>query len=398
MYFYKYQKAEKLELMLLKRGEVFFASQEELNDRHECRPKYIFNGSEDVWGRFTHYILVRICVRYKLYPNPEEAQKLISLHHTITKIIYTHTKRKNIELAETAKIFYEALKESFTDAFSQPEKKFILSCFIKYMDSELRTELHEEKYICSFSRTATNPTMWGHYGDAEKGFLIIYQTDDNHVEVNSTTRNLPGSRTRDDSEIIELGLYDNEKIELKKVTYCKPPPKVNAFHRLIPKFHYTEIEDHYDVSELLYDEIKIMQEDKVGLTKFIDWKYEREVRLIFPTYESLNKSFRCLQIAKTHIKGIIFGSKISKQNKESILMACIHLQSTAMIDHAISFFQAIESDQSYQLRIVPLGLLEDDYIHHMRATPLIPFKTLDKDQQELLTTMSKEIEESSRLL
>jgi hypothetical protein len=395
MYFYKYQKAEKLEIMLLKRGEVFFASQDELNDRHECRPKYIFNGSKEVWARLTHYILVQICIRYNLYPTPEEAQKLISLHQKITKKVYAHTKRKNVELSAMEKIFHESLKDSFTQDFSPPEIKFILNCATKYINSQLRTVLHQEKYICSFTKTATNPTMWGHYGDAERGFLIIYQTIENHVEVNSTTQNLCGHRTKDNSVFIELGLYTKEKLKLEKVQYRKSPPKVNAFSRLIHRFHYTDIEDRYDVPESLYGEIKPMEEDIIALTKYTDWKYEKEVRLIFPTYHTLNNSFRCLQIQSAHIKGIIFGSKISNKSKDSIVMACIHLKATTMMEHDFAFFQIQESDQSYKMKIVPIGLLENDYIHHMRARPINPFKTLGKDQQSFLLSMGKEIEESS---
>lgn len=389
MYFYKYQKVGSLELMQLKRGEIFFASPSELNDRHECRPIYLFNGSKEVWRRFIHWILVELCFKYNLYSTPEEEKKLISLHIPMSSSVYSNVKGRSIEYAEITDLLPSCLSNSFNQDFTQPEKKYILRCLLDFIKTHFKNALWQDRYICSFSMTATNPTMWAHYGATERGFITIYKANNNYVEVKSTT-NLAGFST--DNETIATGNSNTEKLELKKVVYRKNPAKINVFHRLIPMFHYTDFEYQYDVPENLISEIKSMEESNVGLTKFTDWKYEKELRLLFPTHFPLNKAFRCLQVEHTQIKGIIFGSKTSEEDKHEILMACQHLKLISSTQNHFAVFQAFESDQTYKMNIEPLGLLNENYMHYNNTIPLIPLNELTQSELDYLIAMHKDIQ------
>lgn len=90
-----------------------------------------------------------------------------------------------------------------------------------------------------------------------------------------------------------------------------------------------------------------MEVDKIGLVKSTDWKYEKEIRLLFPTYEELPSEHRCLKINNRHIKGVIFGAKTSDSSKERILMACYHLLCHAKDKPILAVFQALDSHDSY---------------------------------------------------
>ena len=67
----------------------------------------------------------------------------------------------------------------------------------------------------------------------------------------------------------EIGIYKDEHLKLKEVKYGRRPPKVNAFHRLIPKFHYSEMEDHYDVPLNIGADAQEKKEDLVGLVSIL---------------------------------------------------------------------------------------------------------------------------------
>ncbi|WP_406609656.1 DUF2971 domain-containing protein [Agarivorans sp. JK6] len=389
MYFYKYQSINALSLMMLKRGEVFFASSEELNDKHECRPKYLFQGSKEVWLRFIDYVLVELCVRYRLYPNPEEATKLLSLAPKIYKAVFNKTRKRKLEFTEVVVLLTESIPLSFTREFSHTERQYILDCFRDFTEAHLLKEMHEPKYICSFSTNAINPTMWGHYGNAEKGIVVIYESDDGYVDVKSTLCNLSGFRNK--GSVIELGLYNNERLRLEEVKYSRTPAKINAFSRLIHKFCYTAAEADYDVPESLSSDVAPMEENSVGLVKFTDWKYEKEVRLFFPTYGPLPAELRCLQINQHLIKGIIFGASVSESDKRKVIAAGYHFTSTTDTRHGFTFFQAIESHDKYEIRVKPIGIIEDQSIlDQLRITPM---SELSQHQQAYMTRIHHEIEE-----
>ena len=59
-YFFKYQQPTNLAFNMLRRGEVYFATPNELNDAHECRPQYILKGSEELWQRLVHHVLSHV--------------------------------------------------------------------------------------------------------------------------------------------------------------------------------------------------------------------------------------------------------------------------------------------------------------------------------------------------
>ncbi len=388
MYFYKYQSVSPLSLMMLKRGEVYFASASELNDRHECRARYLFNAPKDVWVRFIYYVLCKVCSEYPLYRSIQDAYKLIKLAEPIFEAGRSRIKKRNLTTYDAVLLFNYGFDNALGEEFSLDERKKIKKCTEHYLLALSENELLENKHICSFSKNAINPTMWGHYGAAETGFVIIYESSDGFVDVESSLSNLSGYREKEEGWT-EIGSYANERLLLQDVNYSNQPCKVNAFERLIHKFFYSEREDHYDVPESLLGVIDRMEENKVGLVKYTDWKYEKEVRLLFPAYEEIPSEHRCLQVNSRHIKGVIFGSKTSDSSKERVLMACAHLLEFTKDNPSLAVFQALDSYESYSYRVSPIGMVSTFF--SSKHLPLKEYKRLNSDQKEYLDKLCKSI-------
>ena len=277
MYFYKYQKPENLEFNMLRHGEIYFAKIAELNDASECRPRFILNGTEQLWIRLAQYILAEVCFSsdYSDYYNratEDEIRQLLELSISVGKQLKKQVKNRDIGIENLGKLFTDSLKPLLELNFSTLQSKLILDLSHEFIDRKLPGIIDEPKYITSFYKSATNPTMWGHYAKAERGFVIVYSTEDGAINVRSPIEILYGSRPLESEfgTITEIGFYDDERLELQSVKYGKNPPKVNAFHRLIPKFYYSEIENHYDVPALLEGDAKEKQEDQIGLVKYSD--------------------------------------------------------------------------------------------------------------------------------
>ncbi|WP_146130724.1 DUF2971 domain-containing protein [Photobacterium damselae] len=394
MYLYKYQSVSPLSLMMLKRGEIYFASASELNDRHECRARYLFNAPTEVWIRFIDYVLLEVCYKYKhqLYQSPKDAYKLIELAESIFETGYGRIKKRILTIYDTVQLFNYGFDAVLGDEFTLEEKKKIKQYTERYLLGLSENKLRENKYICSFSKNAINPTMWGHYGAAETGFVVIYESSDGYMDVKSTLPNLFGYREKEEGWH-EIGKYTNESLMLRDVKYSKQPCKVNAFDRLIPKFRYSEKETHYDEPEILRGQIDQMEVDKVGLVKFTDWKYEQEVRLLFPTYEKLPSEHRCLQVNSRHIKGVIFGSKTSDSSKERVLMACTHLLGHIKDKASLAVFQVLDSYDNYSYQVFPVGMVSK-FISSKRP-PLTEYDCLNPEQKEYLSRLGKSIAEQS---
>ena len=377
MYFYKYQKPENLEFNMLRHGEIYFAKIAELNDASECRPRFILNGTEQLWIRLAQYILAEVCFSsdYSDYYNratEDEIRQLLELSISVGKQLKKQVKNRDIGIENLGKLFTDTLKPLLELNFSALQSKLILDLSHEFIDRKLPGIIDEPKYITSFSKSATNPTMWGHYAKAERGFVIVYSTEDGTINVRSPLNLLFGSRPLESKfgTISEIGFYDDERLELQSVKYGKNPPKVNAFHRLIPKFYYSEIENHYDVPALLEGDAKEKKEDQIGLVKYSDWRYEQEIRTFFPYLdEPYSPDMRVLQVSINNIKGLIFGPSMTDGDKKRAILCCYLLRKSLAhlcvgeddTPPEFVFFQAIQVLDRFDFEIQPVGVLENHY-------------------------------------
>jgi len=391
MYFYKYQKPENLEFSMLRHGEIYFAAAAELNDASECRPRFILNGTEDLWIRLARFILEQVCFNsgYFDQAQPEEIRRLLNLSNTVGAQLKKQVGTKDVGIEHLSNLFADKI-------YSAPELRLILQLSRDFIHKELSNIIAEPQYITSFSINATNPTMWGHYAKAERGFVIIYAAKDGTIDVRSPTGILYGSRCSDKFDgVTEIGCYDEAHLRLKSVKYCKKPPKVNAFHRLIPKFTYTEMESHFDVPLLLQDDVRKKEEHLIGLVKSSDWQYEQEIRAFFPNFGELNcPDVRVLRVSTNNIRGLIFGPGMADTDKKRAVLCC-HLMRKSLTHSdepalEFAFFQAKQIIDYFDFEIQPVGILEDDYFGG-EFLPLKSLQHLDEATVERLRIMSEKI-------
>lgn len=381
MYFYKYYKNENLSFLMLRDGAVYFPSVGELNDAHECRPRFVFNGSKELWIRLMHYILLEICFRYRVI-NKEDSKKIIALHEKLGNTLKCKVRNSDLGLERLSELIVESISDDLKVLFSARQNERIIQAIEDFVSFKLEGIMDDVRYMVSFTTCATNPTMWGHYANAEKGFVVVYKTNDGCVSVKSRLKNLNGFRPAS-GLVIELGMYDEERLELRRVLYGKRPPKINAFHRLCHKFHYSEQEDYYDVPALLGGEAQKKNEDKYGLVKFSDWKYEKELRAFFPTYENLPQDKRSLVIDKNQIKGIILGRKMSDADKEraiycSQMMMSVGGDINPNESSEFIFFEARELADEFNLGIYPVGTLNMSSVLGLPLKKLSAHSELDQ--------------------
>ncbi len=396
MLFYKYQRPDNLAFNMLRKGEIYFASADELNDASECRPRFIFKGSEELWQRLGDYVLSHACFSSDYFqPDRSDALKpILDLGDRIGTCLKKEVGNRDLGLENLGVLFGKALERNLPRQSPGINRGFVLNLVRTFIDNELLRVLKEDKYIASFSRNATNATMWGHYADAERGFVIVYESMDGSFNVRSPINVLHGHRpSKNFKGATEIGIYRDEHLQLKEVKYGRRPPTVNAFHRLIPKFHYSEMEDHYDVPLLIGGGAEEKKEDLVGLVKYSDWRYEKEIRAFFPAFEAILPDARVLQVGLLNLKGVILGPRMSCENKARTILCC-HLlleshNQPSEPRREFQFFQARQTVDRFDFEILPVGTLGKHYF--ARHLPVKPMKELDQDAAKRIRTAAASI-------
>jgi hypothetical protein len=167
---------------------------------------------------------------------------------------------------------------------------------------------------------------------------------------------------------------------------------VNAFHRLIHKFSYSEEENHYDVPWMLVGDAPDKKESIVGLVKYSDWRYEQEVRAFFPNVGALAPDLRVLSVSPTNIKGLIFGPRMPAADKARAVLCCYLMNEAAEASgtslRRFVFLQAREAVDRFGFDVVPVGVLAPFYFEHI---PLKRMCDLAGPEAEEVRTMASRI-------
>lgn len=398
MHFFKYQKPGILEFNMLRRGEIFFASPYELNDPNECRPRYVLKGTEELWQRLADFVLQRVIFHSERFSirGHESISKFLNLSDQIGTQIKLTVRNRDLGLEELAEMFINIL-----DPLVPIEKTFdsvLLARLVKdFINGKLPIIAAEDRYISAFSLSATNPTMWGHYAGAEKGFVIVYGTGDNTIHVRSPIRVLDGCRPLDEKgDHMELGTYDSDCLQLHRVRYGVRPPKVNLFHRIIHRFTYSEEEDHFDAPASIMGDAASKEEDLIGLVKYSGWRYEQELRAFFPFHGAALPDIRVLSAAKS-VKGLIFGPRMSDEDKARAILCC-HIMKNSMgpltepANHSIEpfmFFEARSQVNRFGFDVLPLGILKEHFSTY--GLPFTPVSKTNTSVQQMAMKMAEQI-------
>ena len=205
--------------------------------------------------------------------------------------------------------------------------QLMIADFPKIYLNEVERLLWPKWYTACFMKDYHNSSVWGHYGDKHTGACLIFESGkighlDSFQLYEMTDR---GNRT------------PKTKILFIKVRYTNKPGKVDLFRSLgrlsaddLIKLWYTDKEGNISecATHLLHDnDTYNWREDywenfyRDIATKTEDWKYEQEYRLILKDmsgkYDEGDR--RTLRYDFNSLKGIIFGIKVSDDDKLKII-------------------------------------------------------------------------------
>lgn len=376
MYVFKYSAPSILSFGALSRGELYFASAEELNDGSECRPRYILKGSSELWTRLADMLLLD-AVALSPMPSAEAARTLGRFAKPLGQSLHAKVGKRDLDFEQLGTVIGSVLPRLLEEAQLGPAAGSIMALVLQAC-ARARKHLDEPAYIASLTTTPRDPTMWGHYGGAERGFAIMFHAPEGNLRIRSPLDVFDICQQPEGGGPMLVGPCAEAEVELQPVLYRAAPQRFNAFHRLIHHFNFTEAEDHYDVPLLLPGEAPAKKEEQYGLVKAKTWKYEQEVRALLPTFQNLSPEQRCTTYDRAQMAGLVFGPKMSEADKARAVKCCHKLHVTSPGQERRSapfvFLQARQQVSSFEMQITGAGVLDPTY--YGSDLPLRPMTAL----------------------
>ena len=218
---------------------------------------------------------------------------------------------------------------------AQENKLFLVHHFPNYYVEQLEQLLWPNWYTACFTKDFHNSSMWGHYGDKHRGACLIFESDDTDDGASLTLNHITGARGDRDGN--SEAIWSFQPIPMRDVLYREKPGEVDFFksigkltERDLLELWYTgedgnlsECAGHLDSGDNREAWRKrywdTFQRDIAFKTK--DWEYEQECRLpLYPLLaNSLDEDARTLSYDFKSLKGLIFGMKMSDDDKRRII-------------------------------------------------------------------------------
>lgn len=251
-------------LELLKNNEFYFSSPDQFNDPFDCYMPITFAKGKANWRKQTEYLASHTNSDKKLF-----IERLMTVGEYL-----------NFDPLQTP------LKNApdYVKTFSQNIKKLNLQNAFR---------------IYSLSAKKDNMLMWAHYGDSFRGICLGFSA------FSLADQGLPSFYNIKFENIIN----NSTTLTLlqQKSAYCGPVHY--ASDNKLPAESISIINE-FNSSELLH----------LLSTKYKEWIYENEFRLIFPqqSIHKASKGTNKLNFDKNILKDVIFGFDCEAKNKEEI--------------------------------------------------------------------------------
>ncbi len=329
--------------------------------------------------RIMHPILLKEIVKSYIAHGFIPKSEMPELPEELPVSILTASILFTLKLAEEAKT-EEELDNAFlsneiidnTERFKQQYNSLVISegilrrnnqlvifDFPKIYVEQLERLLWSKWYTACFMKSYHNSSVWGHYGDSHKGACLIFET----VET-------------DNSHSLKLNLRSGSRsltIPFYEVSYADRPGEIDFFRTIcrlpiaaLKKLWYTD--QNGNISECASHIGPDSDEDTWRKSywenffrditiKTRDWEYEQEYRLILS--DSLGEfdktGNRKLTYDFRSLKGIIFGSKTSDEDKRAIV-EIIKKKCEEYNRTDFNFFEAYYSPENGDIRKYPIQL------------------------------------------
>lgn len=397
---FKFQPPTPLAVAALRHREIYFPGPRELNDAHECRPDYLLGGGPTSWKRFLATILYWWQEQSEVDLSEEDAGRVSELFSAASRQCLEEVNRACIPVEEAADLIEKSINDAakkvdFT-AFEQPGSEPFSRIVRQHAPEVARPPI----YLCSFTKSLINPTMWGHYANSEQGFALVFDVPATGFLLRAPLKVVPNPNSiiHDMAAGVEQDFAATDAFLAvpRPVEYRASPPEVNLLRHMIHHYPAASDKDDYYI-ELEHDGLPKLSEGDLGFVKSPSWAYEEEVRILFPNDRSLSPTLRVAEYSTGVVKGIVFGSRIESRFRDNILDACqTWFTSTAGGGDGapLAIFQAQHKMKSFDLRIEALGLLgrpeSQLRANYRRPLQIIrPIHRLKADEREQLDALTK---------
>ena len=303
-FYFKYYRQNLYFEKAIRYDEIYFSSNEELNDPLDLSFTPYFDDNEVAWEKLLQVKPKVEMLNIALYLDTtsyELASELNSIFKGST-LAYQQTIKPLIDSKnkELKRIFIKhinnAIESEYTSDknsnFSNFDTEAKAEMCILFLTEILSRGWSKKFYSCSFSKNALEPKMWAHYADGFKGCVIIYESNEN----NSIKLKPHFRSTKYESYNFSEDQYSDIEKKVSILDYMLKSSIVNS--PLLTKNSFWSYEQEYRL--LLSEEfnsIYLRQMDKMPTTN------SRE-RIFYHQQES--------------IIGIIFGARCSNDYKDKI--------------------------------------------------------------------------------
>lgn len=320
-------------------GEIFFVSKDELNDPYDTKNSAFFKADSEIYNRLLQHILNDKVFGFTFLKE--------DLSNIKTNIIANYLAKEDLNYDELINLISSSEFESLViNAFCISESVGLSLAFIKRLKYFINKWVGGHCYIASFSKECTDPIMWSHYSYNHTGFCLCFALNENKII------------SKKKSSFLNL------EYPLEEVSYLPLNVTTNGFYRFSSSIYGQTIEEE---ERLKYWEIK----RKSFLTKFTSWQYEKEIRIIHDDWltDDVNEngvkkksiSDRTFYYDQKQLTGIIFGSKMTSNNRNEIRQAILKLRGIKLVNDCLPvfvFYESIEQSIDYRMKIRPIDGLD----------------------------------------
>ncbi len=230
--------------------------------------------------------------------------------------------------------------------------------------------VHRDWYVACFSASATNPSMWGTYGQGHRGVCLKFKTPHNSSgEPTFTIKQVNGvSATQTHSEYIENYIQH----PLYRLAYSQDYPAIDFFRSLgtisqmhMNNFWYRGGDGTFSsCRNAVYDDEAAWRDQywktftATALCKTPEWSNEEEYRmLVHSGFDMREKDKRKLKYRFEDLAGIVFGARTDIEDKLKI-MRIIDKKCAETHRSDFDFFEVRYAATESKFIQFPLGLVK----------------------------------------
>lgn len=335
---FRFRPYSPLSLKELRYGELFFSSCDELNDPYDVKNPTLFEGDFNLYYKVVDYVVKSVF------------RPISSSEHFVT-CVAKFLSRKDLQYDE---LIHLLDSEEFLLLIEKESVDIIgLHHLTGFLVRELKRFFHGctsgNGYIVSFSKVCSEPLMWSHYADQHKGFCLVFDPSNKTIEERPMLRN---------STLHGQYAFQEVSYKTKNVT-------TNGFYGLSVNLFGRDLTDNERKQHWA-------TRRQAFLTKHTNWKYEEEVRLIHDDWlprkvdehgsQKLFAPERIFYYNQNQLIGVIFGSRMSEENKTNIELTIRQLRRELINDSkpppTFMFYESVENPDKFEMTIKPIKGLD----------------------------------------